>query len=70
VKFTLNHLNPFTGKGNAIHRISFTGRISADNRWPLAFKIEPFDGKPAKVGQQLKFKSWPAPLPPNANKIP
>lgn len=63
VKFTLDHLNPFTGKGKAIHLIAFTGRISADNRWPLAFVIEPFDYKTAKFGQQLKSKSWPAPLP-------
>lgn len=63
VRFTLNHLNPFTGKGDAKHLIAFTGRISADNRWPLAFQVEPFDYKSAKVGQKLKFKSWPAPLP-------
>ncbi len=44
-------------------KIELTGRISADNRWPLAFKIEPFDFKNIKVGQKLKFKSWPAPLP-------
>ena len=43
-----------------------TGRVSADNRWPLAFKTEPFDFKTVVIGQQLKFKSWPAPLPPGA----
>ena len=46
--------------------VTVIGRVSADNRWPLAFKTEPFDFKTAKVGQQLKFKSWPAPLPPGA----
>lgn len=46
--------------------IEITGRVSANNRWPLAFKIEPFDFKTARGGQQLKFKSWPAPLPPHA----
>lgn len=43
--------------------VHITGRVSADNRWPLAFQIEPFDFNKAKVGQTLKFKSWPAPLP-------
>ena len=66
VKFTLDHLNPFSGAGDVKHFVAFTGRISADNRWPLAFKIEPFDFKIAKVGLQLQFKQWPAPLPPGA----
>ena len=64
--FTLEHLNPFTGRETDPHLISFTGRASADNRWPLAFEIEPFNYNKAKAGQKLKFKSWPAPLPPNA----
>ena len=54
-----------TGVGSAPVTIELSGRVSADNRWPLAFSIEPFDFKTAKVGQQLKFKSWPAPLPPD-----
>ena len=66
VKFTLDHLNPFHGAGDVKHFVALTGRISANNRWALAFKIEPFDFKTAVVGQQLKFKSWPAPLPPDA----
>jgi len=40
-----------------------SGRVSADNRWPLGFQIEPFDFKTAKVGQKLKFKQFPVPLP-------
>ena len=46
--------------------IEISGRVSADNCWPLAFKIEPFDFRKVKFGQQLPFKSWPAPLPPGA----
>jgi len=42
---------------------SVSGRVSADNRWPLAFQIEPFDTAKVKVGQKLQFKSWPAPVP-------
>ena len=50
--------------GNAISKkVELAGRVSADNHWPLAFKIEPFDYAKVKVGQQLPFKSWPAPLP-------
>ena len=56
------------GAGSAPTTIELTGRASANNRWPLAFAVEPFDYAKAKVGQQLKFKSWPAPLPPGANK--
>ena len=52
--------------GEPLDEVTITGRISADNRWPLAFAVEPFDYKTAKVGQKLKFKSWPAPLPPGA----
>lgn len=40
-----------------------SGRVSADNRWPLGFQIEPFDFKTAKVGQKLKFKQFPVALP-------
>ena len=57
--------NSTMGVGAAPMTIELSGRVSADNRWPLAFSIEPFDFKTAKVGQQLKFKSWPAPLPPD-----
>lgn len=46
---------------NSIVRV--TGRVSADNRWPLGFQIEPFDFKTAKVGQKLKFKAFPVALP-------
>lgn len=46
---------------NAPVRIS--GRASADNRWPLGFQIEPFNFKTAKVGQKLKFRQFPVPLP-------
>ena len=52
------------GANPTLSSANLTGRVSADNNWPLAFKIEPFDFKTALVGQQLKFKSWPAPLPP------
>lgn len=48
-------------KGKALARIS--GRVSADNRWPLGFQIEPFDFQTAKVGQKLKFKQFPVALP-------
>jgi len=40
-----------------------TGRVSAGRHWPLAFLIEPFTMAKMKVGQHLKFKSWPAPMP-------
>lgn len=43
-----------------------TGRVSANNRWPLAFKIGPFKFDDVKIGKPLPFKSWPAPLPPGA----
>ncbi len=43
--------------------VRVTGRVSADNRWPLAFQIEPFDFAKVKIGQTLKFKSWPALVP-------
>lgn len=43
-----------------------TGLLSANNRWPLAFDLEPIDRLKTKVGQKLRFKTWPAPLPPNA----
>ncbi len=41
-----------------------TGRVSANNRWPLAFKLGPFKFDDVKVGHPLPFQSWPAPLPP------
>ena len=41
-----------------------TGRVSANNRWPLAFKLGPFKFDDVKVGRSLPFQSWPAPLPP------
>ena len=43
-----------------------TGRVSANNRWPLAFKLGPFKFEDVKVGHSLPFQSWPAPLPPDA----
>ena len=46
--------------------LRLTGRFSADNRWPLAFECEPIDRLQTKAGQQLGFKTWPAPLPPHA----
>lgn len=39
------------------------GRISIDSHWPLAFESEAFDIGKTKAGQQLKFKSWPVPVP-------
>lgn len=39
------------------------GRISAGERWPLAFQIEPIDFSKVKAGQNLKWTEWPAPLP-------
>ena len=55
-----------SAKAKTVGRI--TGRISANNRWPLAFQIEPFDIARVKVGQQLKFKSWPASVPSHKQK--
>ena len=49
-----------------INSMSLSGRSSANNSWPLDFKIESFDYSNVKETQQLKFKSWPAPLPPGA----
>jgi len=40
-----------------------SGRVSADERWPLAFEIEPFNTAKVKVGQKLRFKAFPASLP-------
>ncbi len=40
-----------------------SGRISANERWPLAFQFEPIDLVKAKAGQSLKFTQWPAPIP-------
>jgi hypothetical protein len=40
-----------------------SGRVSADNRWPLGFEIEPFNFKSARVGQKLKFNQGPVSLP-------
>lgn len=54
------YIPPTKGK-TLISRIS--GRVSANNRWPLAFQVEPFDLLKVKVGQTLKFKSWPVPIP-------
>jgi len=45
------------------HIEKVSGRVSADNHWPLAFQTEPFDTAKVKVGQKLQFKSWPAPVP-------
>ncbi len=39
------------------------GRISADERWPLAFALDPIDISKVKAGQKLKFAQWPAPIP-------
>ena len=39
------------------------GRISADERWPLAFQVEPIDISKVKAGQNLKWKQWPTPIP-------
>jgi hypothetical protein len=54
--------------------VRISGRVSADNRWPLAFQIEPFTLAKIKVGQKLRFKSWPVPVPksesPISRKIP
>ena len=55
-----------TRKGKMPKFTVVTGRVSADNNWPLAFKTEPFDFRKVKFDQQLQFKSWPAPLPPGA----
>ncbi|HEX8463528.1 MAG TPA: hypothetical protein VF627_02835 [Abditibacterium sp.] len=54
-------LNWAPGKSTVQARIS--GRVSADNRWPLGFQIEPFNFKTVKVGQKLKFKQFPVPPP-------
>jgi hypothetical protein len=43
--------------------LNVSGRVSADNRWPLGFEIEPFSFKSAKVGQKLRFKQGPVALP-------
>ena len=60
--------NSGTRKGKIPKFTVLTGRVSANNNWPLAFKSEPFEFRKVKIDQQLKFKSWPAPLPPNAGK--
>ena len=39
------------------------GRISADERWPLAFQVEPIDISKVKAGQKLKWKQWPVAIP-------
>ncbi len=52
--YSLNSKNPI---------VRVTGRVSADNRWPLGFEIEPFNFKTAKVGQKLRFKQFPVALP-------
>lgn len=39
------------------------GRVSAGERWPLAFQLDPIDMSKVKSGQNLKFKQWPAPIP-------
>ena len=39
------------------------GRISAANRWPLEFRIEPVNFSRAKVGRYLKFRQQSAPTP-------
>lgn len=44
-------------------KIRVSGRVSANNLWPLAFQSEPFDLAKIKVGQTLKFKTRPAPVP-------
>lgn len=44
-------------------KMNVSGRVSADNRWPLGFEIEPFDFKSVKVGQKLRFKQFPVALP-------
>lgn len=44
-------------------QLNVSGRVSADGRWPLGFQIAPFNFKTVKVGQKLKFKQFPVPLP-------
>ncbi len=61
-KFYIRASNPTYANAKATD-IHLNGSLSLNNGWPLSFEIEPFDYKSAKVGQQLKFKSWPAPLP-------
>lgn len=39
------------------------GRISADERWPLAFQLDPINMSKVKSGQILKFRQWTAPIP-------
>ncbi|RYX82337.1 hypothetical protein EON83_19770 [bacterium] len=55
--------NPFTNAPSHRELVYISGRVSADERWPLAFEFESFDFLTAKVGQTIKFKSWPAALP-------
>ena len=57
----LNIGAPLTGQ--PITPYVITGRVSVANRWPLDFEAEPFDFKTAKVGQRIRFKQFPAPLP-------
>lgn len=60
-EWTIYANTAFSKSPQTIGRV--TGRASADNRWPLAFQIEPFDLAKVKAGQYLHFKSWPAPVP-------
>lgn len=57
------YLPLFPKSGLSPTTANVSGRVSADNRWPLAFQIEPFDTAKVKAGQTLRFKSWPAPVP-------
>ncbi|RYG67704.1 hypothetical protein EON80_13065 [bacterium] len=53
----------FTGVTSASKKINLWGRTNANDKWPLDFQIGPFSVNRIRVGQKLKFKSWPAPLP-------
>ena len=39
------------------------GRVSANERWPLTFQLDPIDISKVKAGRNLKFRQWPAPIP-------
>lgn len=44
-------------------KLNVSGRVSADNRWPLGFQFEPFSYGSVHVGQTLRFQQFPVALP-------
>lgn len=55
--------DPYISKVPKMPPARLSGRAGRSGQRPLAFQIEPFDYTKVKVGQQLKFKSWPVSRP-------